>query len=288
VLPIAPASLDLVTFLDESGSKAVSFEQADSWTSGAGVLYLHFSSSGLAALRDGTNPVDKLTMIIKDSDTGKNQEFTGEYRYITDKSLLDEVPWEGYVFEVPDVSAANPFSQLVAIHLMENDFNSIKDKWYAGTRWYLCLNYEDFQDVQTVHELAEMSWRSELFSYLAAAVPDSVLAAQNTVTKLPDTSDADVLAFYNAGVLRGIDDYGTFAGSKSLTRAELAAILSRLIRPSLRLTYTLKTWTADYVLTPISLDTSHYDILNFSTENFKRTVLLYLKDKTTGKMGVMN
>lgn len=287
-LPSAPVSLELVSFLDENGKKAVSFDLVDSWTAGAGVLYLHFSSAGLDALRAGTNSADNLTMIIRDSDTGRDQKYTGEYRHITDKSLLDNVPWEGYVFEIPDGSEPNPFNRLVAIRLMENDFDAVKDKWFAGTRWYLCLNYKDFQNVQTVHELSEMSWRSELFSYLAAAVPDNMLMARNAVAKLPDTSDAHVLAFYNAGILKGTDDYGTFAGSKSLTRAELAAILSRLIRPSLRLAYTLKPWTADYVLTPISLDTSRYDVLNFTTSDYQRAAMLYLRDKTTGKMGVMN
>ncbi|MPM07210.1 hypothetical protein SDC9_53516 [bioreactor metagenome] len=287
-LPSAPDSLNLVSFLDENGKNAVSFDQADSWNSGAGVLYLHFSSAGLDTLRAGTKPVDKLTMTVRDSDTGKNQSYTGEYRYITDKSLLDSIPWEGYVFEIPDGSAPNPFNRLVAIRLMENDFDTVKDKWYAGARWYLCLNYKEFQNVQTVHELSEMSWRSELFSYLAAAVPDNMLTAKNAIAKLPDTSDADVLAFYNAGILKGTDDYGTFAGSKSLTRSELAAILSRLIRPSLRLAYTPKPWTADYVLTPISLDTSRYDVLNFTESDYQRAALLYLRDKATGKMGVMN
>ncbi len=287
-LTSVPASLDLVSFLDEDGKKAVTFDQADSWTSGAGVLYLHFTGAGLETLRAGANKTEKLTMTIRDSDTGKDQSYTGEYRYITDKSLLDNVPWEGYVFEIPEGSTLNPFNRLVAIRLMENDFDAVKDKWYAGTRWYLCLNYKDFQNVQTVHELSEMSWRSELFSYLAAAVPDNLLAAQNTVTKLPDTTDAAVLSFYNAGILKGIDDYGTFAGSKSLTRSELAAILSRLIRPSLRLSYSLKPCTEGYALTPISLDTSRYDVLNFTVSDYQRAGLLYLRDKISGKMGVMN
>mgnify|MGYP004506572837 CR=1 FL=1 len=56
--------------------------------------------------------------------------------------------------------------------------------------------------------------------------------------QLPDTDDARVLDFYSAGILTGVDRWGTFAGDETLTRAECAAMVSRLIRPELRLTFT--------------------------------------------------
>lgn len=76
--------------------------------------------------------------------------------------------------------------------------------------------------------------RAQFFAYLSAVVPQSELTAINAITALPDTDDAGVLAFYNAGVLTGTDQYGTFNAAGSLSRAECAAMVARIIRPALR------------------------------------------------------
>ena len=69
-----------------------------------------------------------------------------------------------------------------------------------------------------------------------------MLAPINTITALPDSTDPDVLRFYNAGILTGVDSWGTFAADKSLTRMETAAMVARVARPELRQTFT----PADY------------------------------------------
>ena len=51
-----------------------------------------------------------------------------------------------------------------------------------------------------------------------------------------------MLDFYNWGILTGVDKYGTFAPDKTLSRAECAAMVSRVARSELRLTFT----PADY------------------------------------------
>lgn len=57
----------------------------------------------------------------------------------------------------------------------------------------------------------------------------------NNISRLPDTRDPVVLSFYNAGILTGTDPfYGSFEGDKGLTRAETAAMVARVVRPSLR------------------------------------------------------
>lgn len=76
--------------------------------------------------------------------------------------------------------------------------------------------------------------RQDFISFLAAVTPAQELAAINSITKLPDTTDTGVLAFYNAGILTGVDASGTFAGEKTLTRSEAAAMVSRVVEPSLR------------------------------------------------------
>ena len=80
----------------------------------------------------------------------------------------------------------------------------------------------------------------------------------NAITALPDSDEAMVLAYYNAGILTGTDEYGSFQGGKGLTRAEAAAMVSRIIRPGLRLSFTpadYSPFTAAY-LTP---DTVMFD-----------------------------
>lgn len=73
---------------------------------------------------------------------------------------------------------------------------------------------------------------------LSAVLPDSALAAINTITALPDESHADVLAFYNAGILTGTNTYGTFNGAGTLNRGQAAAMLARLTDPSQRVKFT--------------------------------------------------
>lgn len=73
---------------------------------------------------------------------------------------------------------------------------------------------------------------------LAAAEAD--LPAINRITTVPDCGDPMVLSFYNAGILTGSDQYGTFQGDASLNRGQAAAILARVIDPELRLTFTPK------------------------------------------------
>lgn len=84
--------------------------------------------------------------------------------------------------------------------------------------------------------------RMQYILLLNAALPSGqgLLSAINSITSLPDTDDAKVLAFYNAGILTGLDEYGTFDGDKSLTRAECAAMVSRIVRPELRKSFAPK------------------------------------------------
>lgn len=77
--------------------------------------------------------------------------------------------------------------------------------------------------------------RLDFLNLLTAVLPKDLLPPIRTVQCLPDTEDPAALAFYNAGILTGLDSRGTFAGDKVLTRAEAAVILARIVRPGLRL-----------------------------------------------------
>ena len=64
------------------------------------------------------------------------------------------------------------------------------------------------------------------------------LPSINPNAAVPDTSDKNMLSFYQAGLLTGTDRYGTFRGNESLNRGQAAAILARLIDPAQRVTFT--------------------------------------------------
>lgn len=74
---------------------------------------------------------------------------------------------------------------------------------------------------------------------LSGILPDSALVPINSVTALPDVSgDRDVLRFYNAGILTGCDQYGTFRGEDTVSRGQAAAMLARIADPALRVNFT--------------------------------------------------
>lgn len=79
--------------------------------------------------------------------------------------------------------------------------------------------------------------RQQFLDLLYLSVKE-LFTSVNTITALPDTADEKVLEFYNSGILTGKDAYGTFDGSASLSRAEAAAMLARLLDPAQRLEFT--------------------------------------------------
>lgn len=89
---------------------------------------------------------------------------------------------------------------------------------------------EDAPGVETL----KLATRQDFFTLLALAVPAEELTAINDIVRLPDTDDAGVLAFYNAGILTGTNDYGTFSPNKGLSRAEVATMAARIARSELR------------------------------------------------------
>lgn len=107
----------------------------------------------------------------------------------------------------------------------------------AGQPWY--QRYVDYlKDYGvTVTQAEGPANRQEFFTLLSAVTAAEPLEAINSITALPDTSDEAILSFYNAGILTGVDSYGTFAGDRTLTRSEAAAMIARILEPSLRQTF---------------------------------------------------
>lgn len=136
----------------------------------------------------------------------------------------------------PDVSISNAEIAMItarihaAIH--GTSFQSDAKPWYKGAVDYLTAH-----GIKTGSPNAYAT-RQGFFQMLSAVIPDHMLLPINSIIALPDTTDPAVLKFYNAGILTGVDRYGTFDGKGALTRSQCAAMVARIIDPSLRRHFT--------------------------------------------------
>lgn len=76
----------------------------------------------------------------------------------------------------------------------------------------------------------------------ALDISGTVLPSINHVTTVPDAFGPVIISFYNAGIVNGVDDYGSFNGNGTLNRGQAAAMLARIIDPAQRLTFTFKSF----------------------------------------------
>jgi len=91
--------------------------------------------------------------------------------------------------------------------------------------------------------------RAEMAYIFCNSLPVSEFQKRNTVISLPDVFDGSdsangeastpyyeyIIRLYEAGVLTGNDDFGTFYPGSNIIRAEAAAIISRVILPAIRI-----------------------------------------------------
>ncbi len=119
-------------------------------------------------------------------------------------------------------------------------------------------------------------------------VSEGILEPINEIEDYPDSGMNQeerqaVLRFYNAGILTGKDEYGTFDPKGTLTRAECAAMLARLVRPELRLKFQPTpvpekySYTLTYLMDdPMSSHTVTSPVLPIITEDGKDNGILTL------------
>lgn len=135
------------------------------------------------------------------------------------------------------------------------------DTFAAGSPWYQpYVDYAVANGISSTYpDYSAQISRAAFVMILSNAFPDEALAAKNTIAdnSIPDIpADANyyqaAYRFYRAGVLSGTDEAGTFAPFKQITRAEVAVILSSMVDPSLRKSFTLSA-------TPVTLYKSRYE-----------------------------
>lgn len=148
---------------------------------------------------------------------------------------------------------------MIYISALTDDYTGA---WYDSTMWYLQnvlstgLTDELEEAVDEMTEIIEKDYpemntsgfsgveadcpRAMLALFLAACIPEDHLEQINDIETVPDLNTEIVRKLYRTGILGGVDEYGTFDGHGTLTRAQMATIIARVIKPELRLKLYLK------------------------------------------------
>ena len=122
-------------------------------------------------------------------------------------------------------------------------YNTGKAGFVQGSVWYqvyvdYCLANDIIKSGEFV-SVTRAATRAEMAYIFARALPVEEYAALNTVNSLPDVNSStpyydSIILLYEAGILVG-DNNGTFYPGNDITRAEAAALMSRLILPATRI-----------------------------------------------------
>ena len=122
-------------------------------------------------------------------------------------------------------------------------YNGGDGEFVQGSPWYQV--YVDYAIANGIVAAGAFSnynkaaTRAEMAYIFSKALPQSEFTSQNTVNYLPDVSSSTpyfsaIFILYKAGVLAGNDSIGTFNPGNNISRAEAAAIISRVILPATR------------------------------------------------------
>lgn len=114
---------------------------------------------------------------------------------------------------------------------------------WVGETWYRDGWYYAQQNELGQGRLIFSSDARWAFASRMAEVTDLPAINDISANAIPDLESqlgpADTLELYRAGVLTGVDGQGTFAPWSTMTRAEAAAICARILKPELRVRFTL-------------------------------------------------
>lgn len=128
-------------------------------------------------------------------------------------------------------------SRVYSIYHGESINTSSSGAWYKP---YVDFAAEKGIFSQTDADMTKPATRAQLAGMVANAISSFELEPINNVDTVPDVAagdeySAEIYLLYRAGVLNGADSAGNFMPQRSVTRAETAAMLTRLISPELRI-----------------------------------------------------
>ena len=139
-----------------------------------------------------------------------------------------------------DIKIAEAVAIAARVH---NIYNGGTGEFAQSSPWYQA--YADYAAEKgiigagTFSNYDKAATRAEMAYIFSRSVPQTEFSEISTVNSLPDVNSAakyysEIITLYKAGVLTGSDNQGTFNPANSITRAEAAAIITRIILPSKR------------------------------------------------------
>lgn len=121
--------------------------------------------------------------------------------------------------------------------------NSDSGKWYDGYVFYAeekgIFQVSEFSNFETYAKRGEMAY------ILSRVFPEYEYDGDGNVSSLPDVKPStqyseNIFMLYKGGILTGDDEAGTFRPEANITRAEVTAIINRLLNPMLRIPFGYK------------------------------------------------
>ncbi len=181
------------------------------------------------------------------ADVAETDWFAENVRFVYEYGVMEGVSADRF-----DPRGTVTVAQAVTVACrLHRSYFGIEEELVPGETWY--APYLDYAQRHGLvggisdEDMRRSARRADFAMILGAALPDEALPALNELAEgdVPDVCplmsySASVTRLYRAGVLTGNDAYGSFAPYSTVTRAEAAAIVSRMIEPALRKTVTLQ------------------------------------------------
>lgn len=119
----------------------------------------------------------------------------------------------------------------------EEVVSSEGDKWYSAA-----VDYAENNSIIKKNEWVNydnFATRAEVAYILSNSLPKEELNDINNIEKLPDVNSSNkysenIFKLYNSGIIRGSGENGEFKPNSQISRAEIAALVNRLVKPENR------------------------------------------------------
>ncbi len=125
-------------------------------------------------------------------------------------------------------------------------YHTGKAEFVQGKVWYqVYVDYCVDKGIISKNEFSDYNkdaTRAQFVRILSKSVPQAEFEVKNSISAVPDVASnhkdsGAILMFYKAGILAGSDSAHNFFPERSITRAETAAIVTRIIDKTLRLSF---------------------------------------------------
>lgn len=147
----------------------------------------------------------------------------------------------------PNDRLSRPQAVTIAVRLYQIYHNETPIQSVPTNHWY-----DSYREYALSHELLKadedldpQNTRYFFAELMLRVFPNEEFEAINEINDIPDVDESTTegkaaLTLYRAGVLTGVDNTGYFNGNLFLTRAEAATIICRVVRPEMRISFSLE------------------------------------------------